>query len=242
VPQLSAKDVLATWPAWTPDGRYLYFCSADVPWDDYKKEPPDNFNRTKYSLMRIAYDLKNNSWGAVDTVLSANSTGLSMSLPRISPDNRICVFTMQNYGPYPYIDASSDLYIMDLATKSYRKLPVNSEYNESWHSWSKNGRWMLFSSRRGGGIFTRLYVTHIDSAGNAGKPFILPQRDPAFYDSYLKCFNVPELAIAPVRFTERQLFSAVNSRKRISVPMPNNTAVQAADTTKNGWSSVDSRE
>lgn len=242
VPELSKKEVLATWPAWTPDGKFLYFCSTDVPWSDYKKEPPDNFNKTKYSLMRIAYNAENNSWGSVDTILSAQVTGLSISLPRISPDNRFCVFTMQNHGPYPYIDASSDLYIMEIATKNYRKLPVNSEYNESWHSWSKNGKWMIFSSRRGGGIFTRLHLCHIDSAGNAGKPFVVPQRDPAFYDSFVKCFNVPEFAIEKVRFTERQLFSAVNSRKRVSVPMPKNTAVQIADTTKNGWSSVESRE
>jgi hypothetical protein len=241
VPQLNRQGVLETWPAWSPDGRYLYFCSAPVPWSDYSKQPPDNFNKTKYSLLRIAYDSVANSWGAVDTVLSAGETGLSIALPRLSPDNRFCLFCMQNYGAYPHMQVSSDLYLMDVATRQYRKLSINSEYNESWHSWSKNGRWILFSSRRGGGIFTRLYLSYIDSAGNARKPFILPQRDPAFYDSFTKCYNVPEFAMAPVRFSERQLLKAIKTRHTI-VPVPPNTAVRSADTSQNGWSSIGNPE
>ncbi len=237
VPQLSRQGMLETWPAWSPDGRYLYFCSAPVPWSDYGKEPPDNFNRTKYNLLRIAYDAVHDSWGEVDTVLAAAETGLSIALPRLSPDNRFCIFCMQDYGPYPYIQVSSDLYLMDVATRRYRRLPINSEYNESWHSWSTNGRWILFSSRRGGGIFTRLYISHIDSAGNAGKPFILPQRDPAFYDSFIKCYNVAEFANAPVRFSERQLLTAIRSRRTIPVPLPPGTEVGSATASPNGWSS-----
>jgi hypothetical protein len=118
---------------------------------------------------------------------------------------------------------------MDIATRQYRKLPINSEYNESWHSWSKNGRWILFSSKRGGGIFTRLYFSYVDSAGNAHKPFLLPQRNPEFYDSFVKCYNVPEFAISPVRFSERQLLKAIRTRHTVSVPIPQTTAGQAAE-------------
>jgi len=235
VPQLSMQGVLGTWPAWSPDGRHLYFCSSPVLWSDNSKEPPDNFNRTKYSLLRIAYDSIQDRWGDIDTVLSSEQTGLSIALPRISPDNKFCLFCMQDYGPYPYTKASSDLYIMDIATRQYRKLDINSEYNESWHSWSANGHWILFSSRRGGGIFTRLYISYIDTSGNAGKAFILPQRDPAFYDSFTKCYNVQEFATGPVRFSERQLFKAVQSRSTIPVPLPPGTVTGSEDTSVNRW-------
>jgi hypothetical protein len=235
-PQLRRQGVLETWPAWSPDGRYLYFCSAPVPWSDYSKEPPDSFNKTKYSLLRIAYDAVQNKWGAIDTVLAARETGQSVAQPRLSPDNRFCLFCMQAYGAYPHTQASSDLYLMDVATRRCRKLPVNSEYNESWHCWSKNGRWILFSSKRGGGIFTRLYISYIDSAGNARKPFLLPQRDPAFYDSFIKCYNVPEFAVAPVRFSERQLLRAIRTRRTIIVPVPPNAA------SPHRWSSDINRE
>lgn len=234
-PSLNQQGVLETWPAWSPDGRYLYFCSSPVLWSDGAKEPPDNFNKTKYSLLRIAFDAGRKSWGAVDTVLTPHDTGLSIAQPKISPDNRFCLFCMQSYGAYPHSQVTSDLYLMDIATRQYRKLPINSEYNESWHSWSKNGRWILFSSKRGGGIFTRLYLSYVDSAGNAHKPFLLPQSDPAFYDSFIKCYNVPEFAVAPVRFSERQLLKAIRTRNKITVPVPSTTAPHAADSTPTWW-------
>lgn len=221
-PQLDQKGFLETWPAWSPDGHYLYFCSAPVLWADNGNEPPDNFNKERYSLLRIAYDAAKNSWGAVDTLITPNATGLSTAQPKISPDNKFCLFCMQEYGAYPHSQVSSDLYLMDITTRQYHKLPINSEYNESWHSWSKNGRWILFSSKRGSGIFTRLYFSYIDSAGNAHKPFVMPQRDPAFYDSFIKCYNVPEFAVAPVQFSERQLLKAIKTHHTIAVPIPQN--------------------
>jgi hypothetical protein len=228
-PQLNRQGVLDTWPAWSPDGRYLYFCSAPVSPGYSNTEPPENFDKVRYSLLRIAYDTDHDAWGAIDTVLTPRETGLSIAQPKLSPDNRFCLFCMQNYGAYPHSQASSDLYLMDIATRRYRKLPINSEYNESWHSWSKNGRWVLFSSKRGGGIFTRLYFSYIDSTGTARKPFLLPQRDPAFYDSFIKCYNVPEFAVAPVRFSERQLLKAIRARNKIVVPVPENATPQSSN-------------
>jgi hypothetical protein len=222
-PQLNHQGMLETWPAWSSDGRYLYFCSAPILWTESGKEPPDNFNKERYSLLRIAYDTAQNSWGTIDTVLNTSETGLSIAQPKISPDNRFCLFCMQEYGAYPHSQVTSDLYLMDIATKQYHKLPINSEYNESWHSWSKNSRWIMFSSKRGSGIFTRLYFSYIDSAGNTHKPFLLPQRNPAFYDSFIKCYNVPEFAVSPVHFSERQLLKAIRTRHTVSVPIPMNT-------------------
>lgn len=226
VTELNQNEFLQTWPSWSADGNYLYYCSAPIPWDDHRKEPPDNFNKTKYNLMRISYNATRNSWGDIDTVLSALETGLSIAQPKISPDNRYCLFCMQEYGAYPHTEITSDLYLMDMTTKKYQKLPINSEYNEGWHSWSKNSRWILFSSKRGGGIFTRLYISYIDSSGNASKPFMLPQKDPLFYDSFTQMYNVAEFAVAPVQFSERQLLRAIQSRKMISVPVPGNTMVR----------------
>jgi hypothetical protein len=229
VPHFDHTGVLETWPAWSPDGRFLYYCSAPIPPGYSTSEPPKDMDKVRFALLRLAYDPLTTTWGNVDTVLSPAETGLSIAQPKLSPDNRFCLFTMQNYGAYPHTQVSSDLYIMDVGSRQYRKLPVNSEYNECWHSWSKNGRWILFSSKRNGGIFTRLYLSYIDSAGNVRKPFLLPQRDPAFYDSFLKCYNVAEFATAPVRFSERQLLRAIRTRNRVEVPVPANTQNSSND-------------
>ena len=64
---------------------------------------------------------------------------------------------------------------------------------DSYHSWSSNSRWLVFSSRRLDGLYTRPYFTYIDKDGHAHKPFLLPQENPMkHYDALFYSFNIPE--------------------------------------------------
>ena len=56
VPELADKDKLETYPAWSPDGKYLYYCSAPILWKDRNAVPPENYDKVKYDLRRISYD------------------------------------------------------------------------------------------------------------------------------------------------------------------------------------------
>jgi len=225
-PQLADKFRLETYPTWSPDGDYLYFCSAPILWSDRNVVPPKNYEKVRYDLMRISYDIDTDSWGRLETVLSASQTGKSIMLPRISPDGRFLMFCMCDYGCFPIYQPSSDLYIMDLEADrqtgnfAYRRLEVNSDCSESWHSWSSNGRWVVFSSKRRDGIFTRSYISYVDEDGKVYKPLLLPQKDPAFYDSFLKTYSVPEFVVEPVRTREKDLADAVRSPAQIEVTMP----------------------
>ena len=118
--ELADKDRLETYPTWSPDGKYLYFCSAPVLWKDRNAVPPENYDKVKYDLRRISYDVATDQWGNAETVLSAAETGQSILLPRISPDGRFLVFCMCRYGCFPVYQPSSDLYLMDLATPTQR--------------------------------------------------------------------------------------------------------------------------
>jgi hypothetical protein len=211
------KQRLETYPAWSPDGRYLYYCSAPILWKDRNTVPPPRYKEVRYDLMRISYDIKTGVWGSPQTVLPARETGLSILMPRISPDGKFLLFCMCRYGCFPIYQPTSDLYMMELATRKYRKLDINSELSESWHSWSSNSRWIAFSSRRRGGIFTRCYISYVDRTGRAHKPFILPQSDPEFYDSFLKTFSVPELITGPAPITGEALARAVRRGDPITV-------------------------
>ena len=110
--------------------------------------------------------------------------------------------------------------MLDIATKKYRKLGINSDCSESWHGWSTNGRWILFSSKRSSGFFTRTYFSYVDSTGCAHKPFIMPQQDPGFYDSFIKSYNYPEFATGPVPFTEKIFLKTIRSPAVVEVPLP----------------------
>ena len=222
---LAQKDRLETYPTWSADGRYLYFCSAPMTWSD-QTVVPETYDQIKYDLVRVSYDLDRDQWGQLESVLSAEDTGLSILLPRISPDGRWLLFCMCDYGCFPVYQPSSDLYMMDLeAAKQtgqykYSRLDINSSESESWHSFSSNSRWIVFSSKRGSGVFTRTYIAYLDKSGKVHKPIRLPQKDPTYYDSCLWTYSVPELITGPVRVTKEKLGRIVRSSEKIPVKMP----------------------
>ena len=107
--------------------------------------------------------------------------------------------------------------MMDLASGEYRSLDINSPFSESWHSWSSNSRWIVFSSKRQASPLTRCYISFVDETGKAHKAFLLPQSDPEFYDSFLKTVSVPELITGPVPVAAEDLMRAVRSDKAVTV-------------------------
>ncbi|MHC4519201.1 MAG: TolB family protein, partial [Planctomycetota bacterium] len=99
-PPLSAKDRLETYPTWSPDGKYLYFCSAPLTWESQETLPKD-YDQIRYDLLRVSYDLESDTWGEIETIVAARETGQSVLLPRISPDGRWLVLAMCDYGCFP---------------------------------------------------------------------------------------------------------------------------------------------
>lgn len=230
-PALSEKDRLETYPTWSPDGRFLYFCSAPILWED-DTTPPEKYDQVRYDLRRIAYDPAVDQWGDVETILSAEDTGLSILLPRISPDGRFCLFCMCPYGCFPIYQPGSDLYLMDLNTGAYQKLGINSEYSESWHSWSSNSRWIAFSTKRDGGLLTRTYFSYVDETGTAHKPFILPQKNPVAYDAMMQTFSVPELVKERIKVPASTLARAARSKSSVPMDVPITGATIKAGTSE----------
>ncbi|HIJ53552.1 MAG TPA: hypothetical protein HPP66_10420 [Planctomycetes bacterium] len=225
-PQISKKERLETYPAWSADGRWLYFCSAPILWSDRDTVPPERYDQVKYDLVRVSYDLDRDEWGEPETVLSAEDTGLTILLPRVSPDGRRLLFCMCDYGSFPVYHDSSDLYLIDLKNLEEtgrvkpQRLQINSDKSESWHSWSSNSRWIAFSSKRQSGVFTRSYLSYVDEGGRVYKPLLLPQKDPTHYDSCLWTYSVPELVTGPVRVTKEKLGRVVRGSRKISVRLP----------------------
>jgi Tol biopolymer transport system component len=186
---LFSKNKLETFPAFSPDGKILYFCSAKI------FSVPDKSDSVKYSLCSVPFFTETQTIGEkVDTVFNARLTRKSASFPRISPDGRFLLFTVCEYGSFPIWHKEADLCLLDLKTKKYADMSgVNSQDVDSYHSWSSNSRWIVFSSRRVDGLYTRPYIAHIGKDGKAGKALILPQKYPDFYDAFMKSYNIPEL-------------------------------------------------
>jgi dipeptidyl aminopeptidase/acylaminoacyl peptidase len=152
-------------------------------------------------------------------VRSAAATGRSITLPRVSPDGRWLVCCVSDYSCFPTFRPSSDLYIIDLSSLRgpdqvrWRRLEACSPRAESWHSWSSNGRWLAFSSKRLDGLFAHTYLTYIDTQGRAHAPFIVPERDPTANDRTLRMHTLPELIAEPVPLSSFALGRAARQAK-----------------------------
>lgn len=208
---LASSDHNENWPSWAPDGRYLYYCRAP-------KVGLHDVSNFRYDLFRIPYDPDQNAWGKPETIISGEDRRLSVHQPRVSPDGRHLVLTISDCGSFPLFRPDSDLYLLRLETRALEPLPINSKHPETWHSWSSNGRWLVFGSRRLDGVFSRVMLTHVDPAGHFSKPLLLPQEDPAYYDTCLDNFNAPELARGPVQISEDELARAYNSPQTKAEP------------------------
>jgi hypothetical protein len=192
-------------PEWSADGRYLYFVSAP----EAQKGDEESLLHNRYSLMRIACDIENNVWGEAEMVLNADSIGKSISMPAASPDGKFLVCSRSDYGYFTIFHEQSDLYLINLTDFSFKKLELNSEFTESHSSWSLNSRWLVFSSKRADGVFTRPYIAYIDENGNTGKPFVMPQKDPAIYQQSIANYNRPDLVTGKVNLSSIQIRDVV---------------------------------
>lgn len=214
-PLTKSKEAFETFPTFSPDGRTLYFCSAKA-----VSPMPKEYAEAKYSLCRIDFDPESFSFGdTVDTLYSAPLNGKSVSFPRISPDGRMLVFTLASYGNFSIWHKDADLWAADLASGEIFPLDgVNSDDVESYHSWSGNSRWLVFSSRRMDGLYTRPYIAYVGEDGRPGKPFLLPQKDPLkYYSDLMVSYNIPEFVSGKVKVEKHAVSSALRDSVSIKV-------------------------
>jgi hypothetical protein len=197
-PLVSGNESLETFPTFSADGKRIYFCVA--PNDSL----PDEIEQLKYSLCSIDFDPVQGVFGNyIDTLVNmSGAEGKSVSFPRPSPDGRFILFCVSDYGTFPIWHPETDLVLMDLQTgKTINTDEVNSNYSDTYHSWSSNSRWFVFASKRDDGFYGKPYFAYVDNDGKVHKPFVLPQRDPYYYDYTFKSFNIPELMKGKLPFS-----------------------------------------
>jgi len=210
---ISRKDRWETFPAFSPDMTWLYFTAAEP------KDIPDSLFDIRYNLYRVRFDMNSGECGSpedVETVINADSAGKSIAFPKPSFDGRFLMYTLSDYGTFPIWHQEADLWLLNLQTgESVPLLEANSCNTESYHNWNSSSRWFVYSSRRMDGLYTQLFLCHIDESGNIGKPFLLPQRNPKeYYSKLFFSFNVPEFITSPVCFNTRKAVGLINSKKR----------------------------
>ena len=200
LPGADDPQYVQTNAAWSPDGKEIVFARAkahkserleqqnaalldakDVPEFIVDKQP------FRYDLFRIPF---NDGKGGTPVPLQlAADDGKSNYFPKYSPDGKWIVFTKSD--SYMLLQPDSELYIIPAKGGAARRLKYNTARMNSWHSWSSNGRWLVFSSKVNG-PYTQLFLTHIDENGNDSPPVLLER-----FTSPDRAANIPEFVKLP---------------------------------------------
>lgn len=219
---LKTKSDLETFPCWNPAGNKLYYCVAHVPYLDSIKGNEiynyflNNYQSIKYDIMSLDYNEKLETFYNPQLVVDCHSEGKSASVPRISPDGKYLLYTKGDYGQFHIWHKSSDLWVKNLENgEIYPLEEANSNDVDSYHTWSSNGRWIVFSSRRDDGSFTRLYISYFDKKGQAHKAFMLPQEKPHENTLLLKSYNVPELTKDALQWDAEDFKQVIYKQKAV---------------------------
>ena len=205
---------LEVFPTWSPDGKSLYYGVAAVKCEDPVKNRVqqliEGYKDIKYDIVRRFWNPETGEFGDAEMVFEASALGKSATFPRISPDGKYLLVALGEYGCFHIWHKDADLYVVSLETGDYWPLEkANSPYAESYHSWSSNGKWVLFASRSMDNNYSRLFIAHINEDGTSGKAFALPQKSAGFYEFFDRSFNVPEFMVEPVKFTPHEFAEVV---------------------------------
>ena len=179
---------------WSPDGQYLVFARAGAQEPNPEGAPPalaandPNERQVRYDLYRIPFN--HGTGGIAEPLAGASANGMSNTFPKVSPDGKWVVYVQCRNGQLMRPD--SQLYIVPAVGGTPRRMLCNTPLMNSWHSFSPNGRWLVFSSKSRS-PYTQMYLTHIDADGNDSPAILIDDATAAN-----RAVNLPEFVnVAP---------------------------------------------
>lgn len=193
LPGASDPNMLEVYPRWSPDQTLIVFSRSPV------GHHPAHILYDLYAV-RVDGGEESVAWPVEDAV----NNGRSNYFPRFSPDGKWFSFCQCDGGDL--IRSSSDIYLKagNLKGPAHRLACNVPHAADSWYSWSSNSRWIVWASKREGGIYAYLYLTHIDEAGRASPAIRLPvKRRPD------ASFNIPEFVAHDPGIRETDLYEAI---------------------------------
>ncbi len=187
-------------PTWSPDGEWIVFARAKV-YDEPsvtnatsilldEKDVPEfveDGEPFKFDLYRVPWN--GGKGGEAEPLAGASHDGKSNFFAKYSPDGKWIVFCKAEN--YMLLMPDSELYIIPAEGGEARRLRANTPNMNSWHSFSSNGRWLVFSSKANT-PYTQLFLTHLDEAGNATPPVVLER-----FTGPDRAANIPEFVPIP---------------------------------------------
>jgi len=173
---------------WSHDGKWIVFARAEAR-DPRPKGQGVAYHANDPHEAQIQYELykmpfNDGKGGTPERIVGASQNGMSNNFPKVSPDGKWIVFVQCKNGQLMRPD--SQLYIVPFGGGEARRMRANTRLMNSWHSFSPNGRWMVFSSKARS-PYTQMYLTHIDENGNDSPAILIDNATAAN-----RAVNIPE--------------------------------------------------
>lgn len=192
-------------PAWSPDGKYIYFSRGTAKhfeesgikhgskavnhkvYNEFLTNYLDRKKLFKFDIYRVPFN--EGKGGKPKPLHGASHNNFSNYFPKVSPDGKWLVFTRAE--SFMLLQPDSKLFIMDVDGGEPREMSCNTDNMNSWHSWSPNSDWLIFSSKVNG-PYTQLFLTHINDDGSDSPPVLLENLSFSEYAA-----NIPEFVPVP---------------------------------------------
>ncbi len=210
LPGADDEDYVQSNAVWDHDGQYVIFARSkavrlqtDNPnkgillnteesievlgGEQFLHNAQEGANPFRFGLYRVPFN--DGKGGKPEPIPGASHNGMSNFFPKVSPDGRWLVFTQAH--SYMLLQPDSKLYIIPATGGEPRLMNANTDRMNSWHSWSPNSKWLVFSTKVFG-PYTQLFLTHIDEDGNDSPPVWLRN-----FTASDRAANIPEFVNIP---------------------------------------------
>ena len=208
----SSSSVIETMPAWSPDGTEITFVRST--------ESTDGFSLNGNSELAVVP-----AQGGQAMLYSGVPVGQNY-YPAYSPDGRWLAFTHHNVASEDsYSSDAADIYLLPLDGGEAFPLNINSGLSDSWPSWSGDGSWLAFNTKRDGQY--DILVTRIDANGRASDPIGFPGANTTNYE------HLPAWGLSPQGILTQTLAPTLENTATDTAtrPAPTNTPTATAQPT-----------
>jgi len=166
----SDRNFVEDMPSFSPDGQYVIFSR-------YQYSEKDGV-RGIHSMDLYQVPFNNGNGGDPVPIKNASSNNMYQYFARYAPNGKWISFCRADGSKGIYARRSSDIYLLSTKDNSVTKLNLNLDNTmDSWHDWSSDSHWLIFSSNREKNRLTSLYLVYIDDNGKDYPPVKLVGSD-----------------------------------------------------------------
>lgn len=164
LPGASDPRFVEDMPAFSPDGKHVLFSR-------YQTVEKEKKVRTVKSMDLYQVPFNDGKGGEPVPLPNASTNGMYQYFARYAPNGKWISFCRADAHKGVFARKDSDIYLLSLGDHAVTKLALNKEgAMDSWHDWSADSHWLIFSSKRDKNQLTALYMSYIDDNGKDHPP------------------------------------------------------------------------